>query len=82
MRDRDPAVLHDLLATAANDHVSQGYHLLHLGLTGTDPLMKATRHFFVQRYRSDLFAAAWRDSPATLEKICQNSDPYVDLANV
>jgi hypothetical protein len=82
VRNRDPAVLQDLLAAAVNDHIDRGYHLLHLGLTKSDPLMKATGNFFVQRYRSDLFAAAWRDSPAVLEDIYKNSDPYVDLANV
>ncbi|MBI5479105.1 MAG: GNAT family N-acetyltransferase, partial [Deltaproteobacteria bacterium] len=53
--DRDPGVLEDLLRAVVDEHVGQGYHMVHVGFGGEDPLRAALKPFFVQRFRSQVF---------------------------
>jgi hypothetical protein len=76
--DRDPAVLRDLLAAAANDCLARRCHMMHVGFTGDDPLRAATRRFFVQRFRSTLWVGWRRNAPAT--ELIRGADPYVDIS--
>jgi GNAT superfamily N-acetyltransferase len=57
VRNDDPQVLRDLLASAMADHAGQGYHLIHLGLTSDDPLQKAFKRIPAFRFRSDIMLA-------------------------
>ncbi len=74
--DGDPAVLRDLLAAVYRDALEGGYHLIHAGFAGADPLERATRGFLRQVFRSDLIVIAAR---ARAEALRSGPPPYVDL---
>ena len=74
---RDPAVLADLLAAVAREE--RGYHLLHLGLAGEDPLRHATRGFLTQHFRSQIVMVQ-RAEGAVPPLPRGAEDPYIDPA--
>ena len=76
--DRDPEILRDLLRVAVNDHLARGYHMLHVGFTGRDPLIDATDGLFVQRFKSTLYVGWRRDHDASA--LVRDADPYVDIS--
>jgi hypothetical protein len=72
----DAEVLHDLLRAVCAEHVDRGYHMLHLGFAGEDPLRRATRGLLRHSFRSDLIVAA----PAgRAEALRSGPLPFVDL---
>jgi hypothetical protein len=77
--DRDPGVLEDLLRAVVNEHIGAGYHMLHVGFTGEDPLRAALKPFFVQRFRSQIYLAVERGAYKT-DLPPGHEDPYIDLA--
>ncbi len=76
--DRDPEILADLLAVAANDYLDRGYHMMHVGFAGWDPLIEATDRFMVQRFKSTL-VIGWRTDRGAAE-LDGATDIYVDLS--
>lgn len=76
--DRDPAVLRDLLVAAGNDALRNGFHMMHVGFTGDDPLRAATRKGLVQRFRSTLWVGCRRGGDGA--ELIRGADPYVDLS--
>jgi hypothetical protein len=79
--DRNPAVLRDLLAAVIDDILGRGYHLVHIAFVGDDPLKKATRRTFAQRFLSELFINTSPDAGGP-DPLAGRIDPYVDLAIV
>ncbi|MFW5740691.1 MAG: hypothetical protein ACOC1F_10040, partial [Myxococcota bacterium] len=80
IENADPAVLRALLAAIARDHVGRGYHMMHVGFAGDDPLHAATRGMVCQRFRSQVIVMVRRDRPE-----CSGwyeGNPYVDLAMI
>jgi GNAT superfamily N-acetyltransferase len=77
--DRAPYVLEDLLRAVVNEHVGQGYHMLHVGFAGDDPLRVALKPFLVQSFCSQIYLVAEHGAyPSVWPPGCE--DPYVDLA--
>ncbi len=76
--DRDPEILRDLLRVVVNDYLVRGYHMLHVGFAGRDPLIDATEGLFVQRFKSTLYVAWPRDRDASA--LVRDADPYVDIS--
>ncbi len=76
---RNPDVLRDLLAQVIEDHLGQGYHLIHLGFVGDDPLKRVTRGLLAQRFESGLLVGVDRHSDL-LHLLDGRCDPYLDLA--
>ena len=72
----DPAVLHDLLAAVHRDHLGRGYHMIHVGFAGDDPLEDGTRGFLRQTFRSDLLVSTSAEKAEALRK---GPLPYLDL---
>lgn len=72
----EPAVLRDLLAAVCRDHAGRGYHLVHVGFAGADPLIAATHGFAHQTFRSDLVVLTSREKADALRA---GPLPYVDL---
>ena len=56
VRGGDPRVLRALLSAVNNDHVSQGFHLMHLGATAGEDWAPALRGWLRQRFSSSLYA--------------------------
>jgi len=77
--DRDPGVLEDLLHEVVNEHLGSGYHMLHVGFAGDDPLRAALKPFFVQRFPSQIYLVAERGAYPTVWPP-GHEDPYIDLA--
>jgi len=76
----DPSVLRSLITGVANDHVGHGYHMLHVGFAGDDPLRAATTGLLCQRFRSQVLITPRRGLPR-----CEgwfDSRPYIDLAMI
>lgn len=77
--DRDPEVLRDMLATVVDDILGRGYHLLHVAFVGDDPLKRALRQTFAQRFESSLFVGTPSNARGP-DPLVGRIDPYVDLA--
>lgn len=77
--DRDPGVLQDLLRAVVNEHLGSGYHMLHVGFAGDDPLRAALKPFFVQRFASQIYLVAERGAYPSVWPP-GHEDPYLDLA--
>jgi Acetyltransferase (GNAT) domain len=60
---RDPSVLRALLTAVNNDHLSQGYHLMHLGATAGQDWAPALRSWPRQRFSSSLYAITRTGGP-------------------
>jgi hypothetical protein len=56
VRGGDPRVLRALLSAVNNDHISQGFHLMHLGATAGEDWASALRGWLRQRFSSSLYA--------------------------
>ena len=56
VRGGDPRVLRALLSAVDNDHISQGFHLMHLGATAGEDWAPALRGWLRQRFSSSLYA--------------------------
>jgi hypothetical protein len=73
----DPEVLEDLLRAVHDDHLGRGYHMIHVGFAGDDPLRRAVDRFRVQRFVSDITLFEWTDAPPlTVE---ERARPFIDL---
>lgn len=77
--DRHPGILEDLIRTVVNEHLGAGYHMLHVGFAGDDPLRAALKPFLVQHFRSQIYLVAERDAYPTVWPP-GHEDPYIDLA--
>jgi S-adenosylmethionine-diacylglycerol 3-amino-3-carboxypropyl transferase len=78
VEDMAPSVMRALIHGVVNDHVGKGYHLLHVGFAGEDPMRQASTGLLCQRFRSGIVIGARRRLPR-----CEawfNSVPYVDMA--
>lgn len=80
VENADPDVLRALVAGIANDHVGRGYHMMHVGFAGDDPLRAATRGLVCQRFRSQIFVVNRRGVPRCAGWF--EGAPYVDLAMI
>ena len=60
-----------------NDHLSQGFHLMHLGATGGEDWAPALRGWLRQRFSSSLYALTRTGGPEPPEGSLSN--PYLDL---
>ena len=78
VRGGDPRVLRALLSAVNNDHVSQGFHLMHLGATGGEDWAPALRGWLRQRFSSSLYALTRTGGPEPPEGSLSN--PYLDLS--
>ena len=78
VRDSDPRVLRALLTAVNNDHVSQGFHLMHLGATGGQDWTPALRGWLRQRFSSSLYALTRTGGPEPSQGSLSN--PYLDLS--
>ncbi len=74
--DGDPAILRDLLRAVCADHVDCGYHMLHVGFAGDDPLQRATDGLLRHSFRSDLIVTT---PPGRSESLRSGPLPFVDL---
>ena len=74
----DPRVLRALLSAVNNDHVSQGFHLMHLGATGGEDWAPALRGWLRQRFSSSLYALTRTGGPEPPEGSLSNL--YLDLS--
>jgi hypothetical protein len=77
--DRAPYVLEDLLRAVVNEHVGCGYHMLHVGFAGDDPLRLALKPFHVQSFRSQIYLVAEKNAYPSVWPPGYE-DPYFDLA--
>ncbi|MBI5481830.1 MAG: GNAT family N-acetyltransferase [Deltaproteobacteria bacterium] len=77
--DRDPGVLEDLLRAVVDEHLGHGYHMLHVGFAGEDPLRVALKPFFAQSFRSQIYLVAEKGAYPSVWPP-GHEDPYVDLA--
>lgn len=78
VEDMDPSVMRALIHGIVNDHVGRGYHLLHVGFAGEDPMRQASKGLLCQRFRSGIVIGVRRRLPR-----CEgwfDSLPYVDMA--
>ena len=75
---RDPRVLHALLNAVNNDHLSQGFHLVHLGAAGGEDWAPALRGWPRQRFSSSLYLLTRTGGPEPPEGSL--SDLYLDLS--
>jgi hypothetical protein len=73
----DPDVLADLLRAVHDDALGRGYHMIHVGFVGDDPLRRAVERFRVQRFVSDITLLEWADAPAITAE--ERARPFVDL---
>ena len=78
VKDHDPRVLRALLGAVNNDHLSQGFHLMHLGATGTEDWAPAVRGWLRQRFSSSLYALTRTGGPVPPEGSLSNL--YLDLS--
>lgn len=78
IRGGDPRVLRALLSAVNNDHVSQGFHLIHLGATVGEDWAPALRGWLRQRLSSSLYVLTRTGGPQPPEASLSN--PYLDLA--
>ena len=60
-----------------NDHISQGFHLMHLGATACEDWTPALRGWLRQRFSSSLYALTRTGGPQPPEGSL--SSPYLDL---
>ena len=81
VRGGDPRVLRALLSAVNNDHVSQGFHLMHLGATAGEDWTPALRGWLRQRFSSSLYASPGRadsnhpkDHSRTPTSTCRSSE--------
>lgn len=75
-RDPDPDILRALLVAANNDHLDQGFHMMHVGLTasGEGPV----RSWYRQRLCSTIHTISRGDAPHPVSEPV--GDPYLDLS--
>ena len=78
IRGGDPRVLRALLSAVNNDHVSQGFHLMHLGATAAEDWAPALRGWLRQRFSSSLYAVTRTGGPGPPQGSLSN--PYLDLS--
>jgi hypothetical protein len=78
IRDRDPRVLRALLSAVNNDHVSRGFHLMHLGATAGEDWAPALRGWLRQRFSSSLYALTRTGGPEPPGASLSNL--YLDLS--
>ena len=78
VRGGDPRVLRALLSAVNNDHVSQGFHLMHLGATAGEDWAPALRGWLRQRFSSSLFVLTRTGGPGPPGGSFAN--PYLDLS--
>ena len=78
VRGGDPRVLRALLSAVNNDHVSQGFHLMHLGATAGEDWAPALRGWLRQRFSSSLYALTRTGGPEPPEGSLSNL--YLDLS--
>ena len=78
VRGGDPRVLRALLSAVNNDHVSQGFHLMHLGATAGEDWAPALRGWLRQRFSSSLYTLTRTGGPEPPEGSLSN--PYLDLS--
>ena len=78
VRGGDPRVLRALLSAVNNDHLSQGFHLMHLGATAGEDWAPALRGWLRQRFSSSLYALTRTGGPEPPEGSLSN--PYLDLS--
>lgn len=77
VRGGDPRVLRALLSAVNNDHLSQGFHLMHLGATVGEDWTPALHGWLRQRFSSSLYALTRTGGPQPPEGSL--SSPYLDL---
>lgn len=76
--NRDPAIMNALLLFIYNKFRRLGYHLINWGSSIDDPLLKATRGLFHQRFISNIILVSTK--PEMLEHgAVKNYLPYIDL---
>ena len=78
VRGGDPRVLRALLSAVDNDHISQGFHLMHLGATAGEDWAPALRGWLRQRFSSSLYALTRTGGFAPPEGSLSNL--YLDLS--
>ena len=80
VEDNDLSVFRALLASVVNANVGRGYHMIHVGFVGDDPLRQATAFVPCQRFRSTVFVAARRDVERDASWF--RAPVYVDLSMI
>ncbi len=78
VRGGNPHVLRALLSAVNNDHISQGFHLMHLGATAGEDWAPAVRGWLRQRFSSSLYALTRTGGPEPPEGSLANL--YLDLS--
>lgn len=72
----DPEVLRALLVAVNNDHLEQGFHMMHVGVTAPSGRSPALRSWYRQEIRSTInLISRGGEPPAALI-----GEPYLDLA--
>ena len=72
-----PHVLRAFLSAVNDDHVSQGFHLMHLGATGGEDCGAGLRGWLRQRFSSSVYALTRTGGPEPPEGSLSNL--YLDL---
>jgi hypothetical protein len=77
-RGGDPDILRALLVAVNNDHLGQGFHLMHVGVTAPRGRSSALRSWYRQRFCSTIhLISRSEDLTPPLER---PPEPYLDLA--
>lgn len=79
--DSDPTVLRDLLKAVLREHHGQGYHMVHVGFPGDDPLKPAVGWFPSQKFMSEIMIATRRDALSSIGDI-DRTNPWIDLLKI
>lgn len=80
VKDRNPALLHDLLNAAVRQSLDLGHHLIHVAFADSDPLKAVACTGLHQRFASDVFLIHRSDHPA--RPMESHRPPYFDLAAI
>ncbi len=78
VRGGNPRILRALLSAVNNDHVSRGFHLMHLGATAGENWAPALRGWLRQQFNSSLYTLTRTGGPEPPEGSLSN--PYLDLS--
>jgi hypothetical protein len=81
VRGRDPEVLEALLGKISNDLRAKGYHMMTVGSSRRDPLLRAARRFAGTTVVSNVVCFA-KDPSLLAEDSIDVSLPFVDLAMI
>lgn len=71
----DPEVLRALLVAVNNDHLDEGFHMMHVGVTAPSGRNPALRSWYRQQIRSTINLISRHDAPTAAF-----GEPYLDLA--